>query len=43
MAISDPVVSMPQVRADTIKAFGVTTKTRLLPAPGIPTAVPAWV
>jgi tripartite-type tricarboxylate transporter receptor subunit TctC len=37
MAISDPVVSMPQVRAGTIKAYGVTTKTRLLSAPDIPT------
>jgi hypothetical protein len=37
MAIVDPVVSMPQVRAGTIKAYGVTTKTRLLSAPDIPT------
>jgi tripartite-type tricarboxylate transporter receptor subunit TctC len=37
MAISDPVVSIPQVRAGTIKAYGVTTKTRLLAAPDIPT------
>jgi tripartite-type tricarboxylate transporter receptor subunit TctC len=37
MAISDPVASMPQVRAGTIKAYGVTTKTRLLSAPDIPT------
>jgi tripartite-type tricarboxylate transporter receptor subunit TctC len=37
MAITDPVASMPQVRAGTIKAFGVTTKTRLLSAPDIPT------
>jgi tripartite-type tricarboxylate transporter receptor subunit TctC len=37
MAISDPVVSMPQLRAGTIKAYGVTTKTRLLSAPDIPT------
>ena len=37
MAISDPVVSMPQVRAGTIKAYGVTAKTRLLSAPDIPT------
>jgi tripartite-type tricarboxylate transporter receptor subunit TctC len=36
MAISGPVVSMPQVRAGTIKAYGVTTKTRLLYAPDIP-------
>jgi tripartite-type tricarboxylate transporter receptor subunit TctC len=37
MAISDPVASMPQVRAGTIKAYGVTSKTRLLSAPDIPT------
>jgi tripartite-type tricarboxylate transporter receptor subunit TctC len=37
IAISDPVASMPQVRAGTIKAFGVTTMTRLLSAPDIPT------
>ena len=28
---------MPQVRAGTIKAYGVTAKTRLLSAPDIPT------
>jgi tripartite-type tricarboxylate transporter receptor subunit TctC len=37
MAIVDPVVSMPQVRAVAIKAYGVTAKTRLLSAPDIPT------
>jgi tripartite-type tricarboxylate transporter receptor subunit TctC len=37
MAIADPVVSLPQVRAGTIKAFGVTTKTRVPSAPDIPT------
>jgi tripartite-type tricarboxylate transporter receptor subunit TctC len=37
MAVSDPVASMPQVRAGTIKAYGVTAKTRLLSAPDIPT------
>ena len=37
MAISDPVASLPQVRAGTIKAYGVTTKTRLISAPDIPT------
>ena len=36
MAIVDPVVSLPQVRAGTIKAYGVTTKTRLTSAPDIP-------
>ena len=30
-------VALPQVRAGTIKAYGVTTKTRLLSAPDIPT------
>jgi tripartite-type tricarboxylate transporter receptor subunit TctC len=28
MAITDPIATLPQVRAGTIKAFGVTTKTR---------------
>jgi tripartite-type tricarboxylate transporter receptor subunit TctC len=37
MAITDPVAAMPQVRAGTIKAYGVTTNTRLLSAPDIPT------
>jgi tripartite-type tricarboxylate transporter receptor subunit TctC len=37
MVISDPVAAMPQVRAGTIKAYGVTAKTRLLSAPDIPT------
>jgi tripartite-type tricarboxylate transporter receptor subunit TctC len=37
MAISDPVAAMPQVGAGTIKAYGVTTKTRLLSAPEIAT------
>jgi tripartite-type tricarboxylate transporter receptor subunit TctC len=37
MAIPDPVVTLPQVRAGTIKAFGVTTKTRVPSAPDIPT------
>jgi tripartite-type tricarboxylate transporter receptor subunit TctC len=37
MAIADHVVSMPQVSAGTIKAFGVTTKTRLPSTPDIPT------
>ena len=37
MAISDPVASLPQVRAGTIKACGVTAKTRLTSAPDIPT------
>ena len=37
MAIYDPIASLPQVRAGTIKVFGVTTKTRALSAPNIPT------
>jgi tripartite-type tricarboxylate transporter receptor subunit TctC len=37
MAISDPIAAQPQVRAGTIKAYGVTTKTRLFSAPDIPT------
>jgi tripartite-type tricarboxylate transporter receptor subunit TctC len=37
LAISDPVASLPQVRAGTIKAYGVTTKARLVSAPDIPT------
>ena len=36
MAITDPIISLPQVRAGTIKAYGVTTKTRLTSAPDIP-------
>ena len=36
MVISDPIVALPQVRAGTIKAYGVTTKTRLTSAPDIP-------
>jgi tripartite-type tricarboxylate transporter receptor subunit TctC len=37
MAITDPIAALPQVRAGTIKAFGITTKTRLPSAPDIPT------
>ena len=37
LAITDPVAALTQVRAGTIKAYGVTTKTRLLSAPDIPT------
>jgi tripartite-type tricarboxylate transporter receptor subunit TctC len=33
----DLIAALPQVRAGTIKAYGVTTKTRLLSAPDIPT------
>jgi tripartite-type tricarboxylate transporter receptor subunit TctC len=35
MVISDPVAALPQVRAGLIKAYGVTTKTRLPSAPDI--------
>jgi tripartite-type tricarboxylate transporter receptor subunit TctC len=37
MVISDPISALPQVRAGMIKAYGVTTKTRLLSAADIPT------
>ena len=37
MVSSDPVASLAHVRAGTIKAYGVTTKTRTLRAPDIPT------
>ena len=37
IAITDPIISLPQVRAGTIKAYGVTTKTRSPSAPDIPT------
>jgi tripartite-type tricarboxylate transporter receptor subunit TctC len=37
MASTDPIAALSQVRAGTIKAYGVTTKTRLLSAPDIPT------
>jgi tripartite-type tricarboxylate transporter receptor subunit TctC len=37
MAISDPVAALPQVRAGSIKAYGVTTKTGLPSAPDIAT------
>jgi tripartite-type tricarboxylate transporter receptor subunit TctC len=37
LVMSDPTAALPQVRAGTIKAYGVTTKTRLSSAPDIPT------
>jgi tripartite-type tricarboxylate transporter receptor subunit TctC len=37
MTLVDSVISLPQVRAGTIKAYGVTTKTRSPSAPDIPT------
>jgi tripartite-type tricarboxylate transporter receptor subunit TctC len=37
MASTDPIAALPQVRAGTIKAYGVTTKTRVPSAPDIPT------
>jgi tripartite-type tricarboxylate transporter receptor subunit TctC len=41
MAIVDPIATLPQVRAGMIKAYGVTTKTRSLSAPDIPTLAEA--
>jgi tripartite-type tricarboxylate transporter receptor subunit TctC len=35
--IADPVTGVPQVRGGNIKAYGVTSKTRLSTAPEIPT------
>ncbi len=37
MASTDPIAALPQVRAGMIKAYGVTTKTRVPSAPDIPT------
>src|SRR6516164_6940386 len=37
LASTDPIAALPQVRAGTIKAYGVTTKTRVPSAPDIPT------
>jgi tripartite-type tricarboxylate transporter receptor subunit TctC len=37
LVFSDPTAALPQVRAGTIRAYGVTTKNRLLSAPEIPT------
>ena len=37
LAISDPTAALPQVRAGTIKVYGITTKARLLSAPDVPT------
>ena len=37
LLISDPVAALPQLRPGTIKAYGVTAKTRLLSASNIPT------
>ena len=37
LAFSDPTAALPQVRAGTIKAYGITTKVRLLSAPDVPT------
>jgi tripartite-type tricarboxylate transporter receptor subunit TctC len=41
LVISDPVATLPQVRAGTIKAYGVTASIRLLSAPDIPTLAEA--
>ena len=37
LMFSDPIAALPQVRAGTIKAYGITASTRLLSAPDIPT------
>jgi tripartite-type tricarboxylate transporter receptor subunit TctC len=37
LAFSDPTVALPQVRAGTIKAYGITTTVRLASAPDVPT------
>jgi tripartite-type tricarboxylate transporter receptor subunit TctC len=37
MVICDPIAALTQVRAGAIKAYGVTTNTRLLSTPDIPT------
>jgi tripartite-type tricarboxylate transporter receptor subunit TctC len=37
LAISDSITALPQVRAGTIRAYGVTSKTRVVSAPEIPT------
>jgi tripartite-type tricarboxylate transporter receptor subunit TctC len=37
LTFGEPGTSLPQVRAGTINAYGVTTKTRLSSAPDIPT------
>jgi tripartite-type tricarboxylate transporter receptor subunit TctC len=36
LVMSDPTAALPQVRAGTIKAYGITTKARLLSAPDVP-------
>ena len=37
LGFPDPTAALPQVRAGTIKAYGITTKARLLSAPDVPT------
>ena len=37
LMIDQPAISLPQVRAGTIKAYAVTAKSRLAAAPDIPT------
>jgi tripartite-type tricarboxylate transporter receptor subunit TctC len=37
LGFSDPTAALPQMRAGTIKAYGVTTKARLGSAPDVPT------
>jgi tripartite-type tricarboxylate transporter receptor subunit TctC len=43
LAIADPITTLPQVRASTIKAYAVAGKVRLAKAPEIPTAEEAGV
>ena len=37
LVFSDPIAALPQMRAGTIKTYGITTKARLLSAPDVPT------
>ena len=37
LGFPDPTAALPQVRAGTIKAYGITTKARMLSAPDLPT------
>ena len=43
LMVDTPVVSVPQVRAGTIKAFAVTAKHRLAALPAVPTVDEAGV
>jgi len=37
LVFSDPIAALPQMRAGTIKTYGITTKARLHSAPDVPT------